>query len=67
MMMRGVVVRYRGSMLHCTDCVRVTIGTESENDVFLTALLEIIGQRLRDGGVDGGSAQHPLSMTLRTA
>jgi len=40
---RGVIVRYRGSMTHCRECIRVTIGTASENDRFLESLLDIIG------------------------
>jgi len=35
----GVVCRFRGSEINCKDCLRVTIGTPSENDQFL-ALLE---------------------------
>jgi histidinol-phosphate aminotransferase len=35
----GVVARFRGNELHCTDCIRVTIGTIAENDAFL-ALFE---------------------------
>jgi histidinol-phosphate aminotransferase len=34
----GVVVRFRGNELHCTDCLRVTVGTEEENDQLLTLL-----------------------------
>lgn len=34
----NIVVRYRGTMLHCQDCIRVTIGTPAENDQFLRAL-----------------------------
>ena len=34
----SVVTRYRGSELHCQECIRVTIGTPDENDAFLTAL-----------------------------
>lgn len=28
---RGVVIRYRGSEIHCQDCVRITVGTPEEN------------------------------------
>ncbi|CAB9498548.1 Histidinol-phosphate aminotransferase [Seminavis robusta] len=35
----GVVTRYRGTEIHCENCIRVTIGTEEENNKFL-ALLE---------------------------
>jgi histidinol-phosphate aminotransferase len=34
----GIVTRYRGTELHCTNCIRVTIGTTIENEAFLTAL-----------------------------
>jgi histidinol-phosphate aminotransferase len=36
----GVVTRYRGTELHCDECIRVTIGTPNENRVFLRALDE---------------------------
>lgn len=36
----GVVVRYRGSEMHCTDCLRVTVGTEEENKKFLKVFVE---------------------------
>ena len=35
----GVVTRYRGSEIHCEDCIRVTIGTEEENKKFLDLLV----------------------------
>lgn len=35
----GIVVRYRGSELHCEECLRITIGTADENKACL-ALLE---------------------------
>lgn len=38
----GVVCRYRGSELHCTDCLRVTVGTRTENQAFLQLLDKII-------------------------
>lgn len=34
----NVVTRYRGTELHCTNCIRVTIGTPEENQTFLRAL-----------------------------
>eukprot|EP00546_Thalassionema_frauenfeldii_P010359 CAMPEP_0178911982 /NCGR_PEP_ID=MMETSP0786-20121207/10001_1 /TAXON_ID=186022 /ORGANISM="Thalassionema frauenfeldii, Strain CCMP 1798" /LENGTH=374 /DNA_ID=CAMNT_0020584497 /DNA_START=194 /DNA_END=1318 /DNA_ORIENTATION=- len=34
----GVVVRFRGNELHCSECLRVTIGTEEENNKFLELL-----------------------------
>jgi len=38
---QGVVCRFRGKELHCTDCLRVTVGTPSENDQFLALLVKI--------------------------
>lgn len=38
---RGIVCRYRGSELHCDDCLRVTVGTHEENIKFLTLLDEV--------------------------
>jgi len=35
---KGVVTRYRGSEMHCDQCIRVTIGTEEENSKFLQLL-----------------------------
>lgn len=34
----GVVTRYRGTELHCDECIRVTVGTAEENKTFLEAL-----------------------------
>lgn len=34
----GIVVRYRGSELHCEECLRITIGTADENKAFLALL-----------------------------
>jgi histidinol-phosphate aminotransferase len=39
----GVVIRYRGLEPLCENGLRVTIGTENENDLFLTKLKEITG------------------------
>lgn len=36
----GVVTRYRGSEMHCEECIRVTIGTEEENKTFLERLVK---------------------------
>jgi histidinol-phosphate aminotransferase len=33
-----IVTRYRGTELHCDECIRVTIGTPHENKAFLSAL-----------------------------
>ncbi|CAM9228149.1 unnamed protein product [Heterosigma akashiwo] len=34
----GCVVRFRGNELHCTDCIRATVGTAEENDKMLEML-----------------------------
>ena len=34
----GVVTRFRGTELHCDECIRVTVGTPEENVAFLEAL-----------------------------
>lgn len=34
----GIVTRYRGTELHCDECIRVTIGTPPQNQAFLDAL-----------------------------
>lgn len=36
----GVVTRYRGTEIHCEECIRVTIGTPDENAAFLDALVK---------------------------
>ena len=36
----GVVIRFRGNELHCSECLRVTVGTESDNKRFLSLLVE---------------------------
>ena len=37
---KGVVTRFRGTELHCDQCIRVTVGTPEENEKFLTLLQE---------------------------
>jgi histidinol-phosphate aminotransferase len=32
---QGVVTRFRGTEMHCDNCIRVTVGTEEENAKFL--------------------------------
>ena len=34
----GVVTRFRGKEMHCDECIRVTIGTEEENNKFFELL-----------------------------
>jgi histidinol-phosphate aminotransferase len=38
---RGIVCRYRGTELHCTDCLRLTVGTRIENEKFLDLLQQV--------------------------
>lgn len=40
----GVVVRYRGSEKGCQGCLRITVGTEEENDVLLKRLEETLAR-----------------------
>lgn len=47
---RGVVTRFRGKELGCEGCLRVTVGTEREVDVFLAELRNVLGEVL---GIDG--------------
>lgn len=39
---RGVIVRYRGDEPHCDNCLRVTVGTPDENDLFLSTLKKAV-------------------------
>lgn len=36
----GVVCRFRGSEMHCTECLRVTIGKAEENEKFMELLVK---------------------------
>ncbi|WP_421773755.1 histidinol-phosphate transaminase [Gracilimonas sp.] len=38
----GVIIRYRGKEPHCKDCLRLSIGTQAENDRFFEALENIL-------------------------
>jgi histidinol-phosphate aminotransferase len=40
---RGVLVRNFSHTPHLTNCLRVTVGTPKDNDVFLTALSDVLG------------------------
>ena len=42
---RGIVCRYRGTELHCNDCLRLTVGTRLENEKFLN-LLQVVAKEL---------------------
>lgn len=35
---KGVIVRYRGDQIHCEDCLRITVGTQDENNLLLKEL-----------------------------
>jgi histidinol-phosphate aminotransferase len=39
---KGVVVRYRGNEPHCEDCLRLTIGTPTENERFFDVLEQVL-------------------------
>merc|ERR1712086_1054845 len=43
----GVVTRFRGSEMHCHQCIRVTIGTPQENAKFLETLADTWGALLK--------------------
>ncbi len=38
---RNIIVRYRGDQPRCDNCLRVTVGTPDENDLFLSTLKEV--------------------------
>jgi histidinol-phosphate aminotransferase len=38
----GVIIRYRGNEPHCENCLRLTIGTSTENDRFFSALTTVL-------------------------
>ncbi|CAB4252876.1 similar to Saccharomyces cerevisiae YIL116W HIS5 Histidinol-phosphate aminotransferase, catalyzes the seventh step in histidine biosynthesis [Maudiozyma barnettii] len=40
----GVVVRFRGTELGCTGCLRVTVGTEEENNRLITEFKKTLAQ-----------------------
>ncbi|KAJ1441570.1 histidinol-phosphate aminotransferase [Ochromonadaceae sp. CCMP2298] len=42
---RGIVCRYRGSEMNCASCLRLTVGTRTENDAFI-ALFNAVMQEL---------------------
>jgi len=37
----GVVVRFRGDQMHCSGCLRITVGTKTDNDALLSKLNQI--------------------------
>ena len=39
----GVVIRYRGGATNCEECLRVSVGSQKENDIFLKAIEEVAG------------------------
>jgi len=40
----GLVVRFRGNELGCEACLRITIGTESENEEVVKRLGKVLGE-----------------------
>lgn len=38
----GVVIRYRGNLIHLKDCLRATIGTHAENNQMLSKLDHVV-------------------------
>ena len=36
----GVVTRFRGNEVHCNECIRVTIGSETDNNMFLELMVK---------------------------
>ena len=39
---QGIIVRYRGDQIHCENCLRITVGTRSENDLFINQLTSLL-------------------------
>jgi histidinol-phosphate aminotransferase len=39
---KGVVVRFRGHEPGCTGCLRITVGSEQENEMVLRQLAEVL-------------------------
>ena len=35
---QGIIVRNRDRELHCSNCLRITVGTPAENDTLLSAM-----------------------------
>ena len=49
---RGIIVRNRSRVAGCADCLRITIGTPSENDVLISAVREIVSGKCPIASVD---------------
>jgi histidinol-phosphate aminotransferase len=54
---RGVVVRFRGTEVGCTGCLRITIGTESEVGRFLEALDKALSEIYTGKGINQPRAE----------
>ncbi len=39
---RGVVVRYRGTEIHCNNCIRATVGTKEENEKMIQLMTQVV-------------------------
>jgi histidinol-phosphate aminotransferase len=40
----NVVIRFRGKELLCDGCLRITVGTPTENDLLVKKWTEIVGR-----------------------
>jgi histidinol-phosphate aminotransferase len=40
---RRIIVRNRSNLLHCDNCIRITVGTAKENNDLITALKSLDG------------------------
>jgi histidinol-phosphate aminotransferase len=38
---QGIIIRYRGNLLHCDNCLRTSVGTPEQNNQLIAALTEI--------------------------
>ncbi|HKI45207.1 MAG TPA: histidinol-phosphate transaminase [Balneolales bacterium] len=39
---QGIIVRYRGDQIHCENCLRITVGTRTENDLLINQLTSLL-------------------------
>jgi len=38
---KGIIVRDRSGVIHCEDCLRITVGTAEENKLLIDTLREL--------------------------
>lgn len=43
---KGIIIRYRGDEPHCDNCLRITVGSQSENDQLVTAIKQMNHEHL---------------------